>query len=64
VVAVEMGLLSPPFGISVFTVKATLNDPRVSIETVFAGAMPFFAIMGIVLVALVFLPWMSVALVK
>jgi C4-dicarboxylate transporter, DctM subunit len=63
VVAVEMGLLSPPFGISVFTVKATLNDPRVSIETVFAGAMPFFVIMGIVLVAIVFLPWMATALV-
>jgi C4-dicarboxylate transporter, DctM subunit len=28
IIAVEMGLLTPPFGISVFTVKATLNDPR------------------------------------
>ncbi|MGL4243623.1 MAG: TRAP transporter large permease, partial [Beijerinckiaceae bacterium] len=55
VVAVEMGLLSPPFGISVFTVKATLNDPRVSIETIFAGAMPYFMVMGIVLIAIVFL---------
>ena len=64
VVAVEMGLLSPPFGISVFTVKATLNDPRVSIETIFAGSMPYFTIMGVVLIMLVFFPWMSVALVK
>jgi C4-dicarboxylate transporter, DctM subunit len=64
VVAVEMGLLSPPFGISVFTVKATLNDPNVSIETVFAGAMPFFVIMGLVLVAIVFAPWMATALVN
>jgi C4-dicarboxylate transporter, DctM subunit len=63
VVAVEMGLLSPPFGISVFTVKATLNDPRVSIETIFGGAMPYFAIMGLVLTLIVFLPWMSTALV-
>jgi C4-dicarboxylate transporter, DctM subunit len=63
VVAVEMGLLSPPFGISVFTVKATLNDPRVSIETIFGGAMPYFGIMGLVLVLIVFFPWMSVALV-
>jgi C4-dicarboxylate transporter, DctM subunit len=64
VVAVEMGLLSPPFGISVFTVKATLNDPDVSIETIFAGSMPYFGIMGAVLIALVFFPWMSMALVK
>jgi C4-dicarboxylate transporter, DctM subunit len=63
VVAVEMGLLSPPFGISVFTVKATLNDPNVSIETIFGGAMPYFAIMGLVLVAIVFMPWMATALV-
>jgi C4-dicarboxylate transporter, DctM subunit len=63
VVAVEMGLLSPPFGISVFTVKATLNDPRVSIETIFGGAMPYFAIMGLVLILIVFFPWMSTALV-
>jgi C4-dicarboxylate transporter, DctM subunit len=60
---IEMGLLSPPFGISVFTVKATLNDPRVSIETIFGGAMPYFAIMGLVLTLIVFLPWMSTALV-
>jgi C4-dicarboxylate transporter, DctM subunit len=63
VVAVEMGLLSPPFGISVFTVKATLNDPRVSIETIFGGAMPYFAIMGLVLILLVFVPAMSTALI-
>ena len=34
--------------------KATLNDPNVSIETIFAGSMPYFSIMGIVLIALVF----------
>lgn len=28
VIAVEIGLLTPPFGISVFTVKSTLNDPK------------------------------------
>ncbi len=45
IIAVEMGLLTPPFGISVFTVKATLNDPRVGIETIFAGALPFVGVM-------------------
>jgi TRAP-type mannitol/chloroaromatic compound transport system permease large subunit len=32
-------LLTPPFGISVFTVKSVLNDPKVSVESIFAGAM-------------------------
>ena len=37
VIAVEIGLLTPPFGISVFTVHNTLNDPDVSVEQIFAG---------------------------
>jgi tripartite ATP-independent transporter DctM subunit len=63
IIAVEMGLLTPPFGISVFTVKATLNDPRVGIETIFAGALPFVAVMGSALVLIAFMPWLATALV-
>ncbi len=64
IIAVEMGLLTPPFGISVFTVKATLADPRVGIETIFAGALPFIAVMGTALVAIALVPWLSTALVR
>ena len=63
IIAVEMGLLTPPFGISVFTVKATLNDPRVGIETIFAGALPFVAVMGVALVLIALVPWLATALV-
>ena len=63
IIAVEMGLLTPPFGISVFTVKATLNDPKVSIETIFAGSMPFVVVMGIALVLIAAVPWLATALV-
>ena len=38
VVAVEIGLLTPPFGISVDTVKATLEASRSSIGDIFASA--------------------------
>lgn len=64
IIAVEMGLLTPPFGISVFTVKATLADPRVGIETVFAGALPFVAVMGVALVLIALVPVLSTALVR
>ena len=50
VIAVEVGLLTPPFGISVFTVKSTLNDPNVSVESIFAGSLPYVAVMLLVLV--------------
>ncbi|MBS7788405.1 TRAP transporter large permease subunit [Roseococcus sp. SDR] len=64
IIAVEMGLLTPPFGISVFTVKATLADPKVGIETIFAGAMPFIAVMGAALVVIALFPVLSTALVR
>jgi tripartite ATP-independent transporter DctM subunit len=63
VLAVEMGLLTPPFGISVFTVKSTLNDPRVSVESIFAGAMPCVGAMFVVLFAVCAFPWLSLALI-
>ena len=63
IIAVEAGLLTPPFGISVFTVKATLPDKSTGIEEIFAGAMPYVAVMMIALVFIVFLPWLSTALV-
>ena len=62
VLAVEMGLLTPPFGISVFTVKSTLNDPRVSVESIFAGALPFVGAMFLVLLAVCAFPWLALAL--
>ena len=63
VLAVEMGLLTPPFGISVFTVKSTLNDPKVSVESIFAGALPFVGAMLLVLLLVCAFPWLSTALI-
>lgn len=64
IIAVEMGLLTPPFGISVFTVKTTLADPRISIETVFAGALPYVAVMGLSLVLIALVPEIATILVR
>ena len=47
---------TPPFGISVFTVHNTLNDPDVSVEQIFAGTMPFIAVMLLVLLLVILLP--------
>lgn len=56
VLAVEIGLLTPPFGISVFTVHNTLNDPNVSVEQIFAAALPFVGVMLIVLLVVALFP--------
>lgn len=62
VIAVEIGLLTPPFGISVFTVKSTLNDPKVSVESIFAGTLPYVAVMLLVLLLIAIFPSMVLAL--
>lgn len=63
VVAVEIGLLTPPFGISCFVIRSTLEDYNVRLGEVFAGALPFAGIMLFVLVILILFPWFSLALI-
>ena len=59
VVAIEIGLLTPPFGISAYVVKATLDDPRVTLQDIFTGAFPFVVCMALVTLLLVFVPQLS-----
>jgi tripartite ATP-independent transporter DctM subunit len=59
VVAVEMGLLTPPFGLSVFAVRSALGDESVRLETIFAGALPYVGVMLAVLVLLIAFPALS-----
>lgn len=62
VVAVEIGLLTPPFGISCFVIRSALEDYNVRLGEVFAGALPFAGIMLLVLILLIIFPWFSLAL--
>jgi tripartite ATP-independent transporter DctM subunit len=64
VVAVEIGLLTPPFGLSVYTVKATLNDPSVPLKEIFKGAFPFVLCMILVLVVLIAFPSLATYLAR
>jgi tripartite ATP-independent transporter DctM subunit len=43
IIAVETGLLTPPFGLLVFTVKAAVQDPNVGVGKIFAGSAPYWA---------------------
>lgn len=63
VLAVEIGLLTPPFGIAVFVIKATLGpESTITLGEIFMGALPFAVMMALVL-ALVFLfPSLATAL--
>jgi TRAP-type C4-dicarboxylate transport system permease large subunit len=52
IVAVETGLLTPPFGLLVFTVKAAIQDPGIGVGKIFAGAMPYWIALLAVIVCL------------
>lgn len=41
VVSVEIGLLTPPFGLSVYTIKSAMDDPDLKVGEIFQGALPF-----------------------
>ena len=64
VVGAEIGLLTPPLGISCFVIKATLNDDRIALKDVFLGALPFALVMLAVLILLIRFPWLSLAILN
>jgi tripartite ATP-independent transporter DctM subunit len=58
VVMIEVGMLTPPVGMNVFTVK-TVN-PDISLTTIFRGVMPFLA--ANLLLVLILIAWPELAL--
>jgi tripartite ATP-independent transporter DctM subunit len=61
VIAIEIGLLTPPLGLAVFVVKANLEDQRVTTWQIFMGTMPMTLTMVVVLVVCVLFPWLALA---
>jgi C4-dicarboxylate transporter, DctM subunit len=64
VVAVETGLLTPPFGLSVYVIRSALDDPDLKVGEIFRGAMPFVFAMLVGLAILVAFPQIAVWLAR
>ncbi|PVH27549.1 TRAP transporter large permease [Pararhodobacter oceanensis] len=62
VLAVEIGLLTPPLGLSVYVIKGAIDDQRISLGDVFAGAAPFALIMVMVLGLVILFPAIATGL--
>ena len=62
VIAVEIGLLTPPLGITCYVVKSTLKDDRITLNQIFLGAAPFAAVMLAVTILLIAVPEISLFL--
>ena len=56
ILAIEAGLLTPPFGLLIYTVKAAIDDPEVGVREIFVSSVPYWTIMLIAAVLLVEFP--------
>lgn len=63
VVGAEIGLLTPPLGLSCFTIKSAIDDPDITLYDIFAGAFPFAVAMLLVLILVIAFPSLSLMLV-
>ncbi len=59
ILAIETGLLTPPFGILVFTVKAAVPDRSVTLAEIFRGSIPYWIVLLVVVVALAVFPQLA-----
>jgi len=56
ILAIEAGLLTPPFGLLVYTVKGAVPDPSVTLMEIFAGSIPYWVLMLIVMIIIWIFP--------
>lgn len=64
VVSVEVGLLTPPFGLSVYTIKSAMDDPDLKVGEIFRGALPFVLAMLLSLGLVVAFPQIAIWLAQ
>ena len=62
VLAVEIGLLTPPFGLSVYVIEATLDDASITLADIFLGAAPFALLMLLALGLVLAVPEIALGL--
>ena len=63
VITVEIGLLTPPFGMAVFIIKGSLDDQSITLRDIFLGVAPFAVVMLLVVALIVAFPWLATGLV-
>jgi C4-dicarboxylate transporter DctM subunit len=56
IIAIEAGLLTPPFGLLVYTVKASARDKNVRLGQIFYYSIPYWIIMLITVILLLLFP--------
>lgn len=56
ILVIEAGLLTPPFGLLIFTVKAAVPDKDITLGTIFKGSIPYWILLLIVAILVLLIP--------
>ena len=59
ILIIEAGLLTPPMGLLIFTVKAAVPDPSVTLAETFRGSIPYWIMMLGVAALLLLIPQLA-----
>ena len=59
ILAIEAGLLTPPFGLIVFVVKGTVPDNDVTLADIFSGSIPYWLLMLVTMVLVYMFPQLA-----
>jgi tripartite ATP-independent transporter DctM subunit len=64
VLAIEAGLLTPPFGILIYTVKSAIDDKDISIWNIFATSTPYWVVLLVTAALIALFPGIATFLPK
>ena len=59
ILVIEAGLLTPPFGLLVYTVKGSVPDPSATLGRIFRGSTPYFVLILVAALLVLWLPWLA-----
>jgi len=59
ILVIEAGLLTPPFGLLVYTVKGAVPDPTATLGKIFVGSFPYFLLILIAAFIVLFVPQLA-----
>ena len=53
---IEAGLLTPPLGLCVYTVKACVSDPEATLGRIFKGSIPYWLLLILLAILIIIFP--------
>ena len=59
ILVIEAGLLTPPFGLLVYTVRGSVPDPTATLGKIFKGSFPYFLLILVAALLVLWQPWLA-----